>query len=100
MADSLYLTPILQSYLRHTVSDNADVWSDFVGGGSAASDYTNSGTPPVSLTNLKVDHEFMNGASYSESCVIMKGSQNYTLNGEACTTTAKFMCMKTCKYAI
>ncbi len=82
------------------VSDNADVWSDFVGGGSTAADYTNSHSSPVSLTDLKVGQWFVDGASYSEACVKMKGSENYNLNGESCTNTAKFMCMKNCNYVI
>ena len=36
----------------------------------------------------------MQGASYAEACVVMKGSQNYSLNGEACSTEAKFVCTK------
>ena len=70
------------------------------GGGSTASDYKNSQTSPVSLTDLKIDHEFIDGATYSQACVIMKGSENYTLTGEACETTAKFLCMKNCNYVI
>ena len=76
------------------VTDNADVWSDFIGGGSAASDYTNGGSSPISVPDLKVQDEFIDGASYSESCVIMKGDQSYYLNGEACGTQAKFVCVK------
>ena len=76
------------------VFDEADVWNDFIGGGSAASDYTNGAAAPISVPNLKVQDQFIEGASYSEGCVIMKGDQNYSLNGEACTTEANFVCVK------
>ena len=76
------------------VSDEADVWSDFTGGGSTASDYTNGAAVPISVPDLKIQDQFMDGASYSEGCVIMKGGQNYSLNGEACATEANFICVK------
>jgi hypothetical protein len=76
------------------VSGEADVWSDFIGVGSAASDYTNGGAAPISVSDLKVQDQFIDGSSYSEGCVIMKGAQNYSLNGEACTTEAHFVCVK------
>ena len=87
----------LQSYLRHSVTGKDDVWSDLVGGGSAASDYTNGAPQPVSLPDLKIDDEFIDGASYAEACILMKGDSNYALNGETCSTEARFVCMKSCK---
>ena len=92
-----YVKTKLQSYLRHAVTGNDDVWSDFVGGGSAASDYTNGASQPFSLTDLKIDDEFIEGASYAEACVMMKGNFNYALDGEACSTEARYVCMKSCK---
>ena len=88
----IVVTILFQSYLRHIVSDGVDVWTDFVGGGSSATDYTNGVS--VSVSDLKVQDFFMQGASYAEACVVMKGSQNYSLNGEACSTEAKFVCTK------
>ena len=93
----LYFKTKLQSYLRHAVAGNDDVWSDFVGGGSTASDYTNGASLPVSLPYLKIDDEFIDGASYAGACVMMKGDFNYALDGEACSTVARFVCMKSCK---
>ena len=92
-----YVKTKFQSYLRHAVTGNDDVWSDFVGGGSTASDYTNGASQPVSLTDLKIEDEFIDGASYAEACVMMKGDFNYALDGEACSTEARFVCMKSCK---
>ena len=88
---------ITKNYLYNMFADQVDVWSDFVGGGSAASDYTNGASPAVSSTDLKVTDHFGNGASFSEACVMMKGATNYSLTGEACTTEAKFVCIKSCK---
>ena len=77
--------------------DQEDVWSDFNGGGSAASDYSNGANPAVSTTDLKVTNQFSSDASFSDACAIMKGAKNYSLTGEACTTEAKFVCIKSCK---
>ena len=79
-------------------TDQADIWSDFVGGGAAASDFTNGASPAVSTTDLKVIDHFSSDASFSEACVMMKGAKNYSLTGEACTTEAKFVCVKSCKF--
>ena len=82
-------------------TDQVDVWSDFVGGGSAASDYNNGANPAASATDLKVaDYHFSIDATFSEACAIMKGAKDYSLTGEACTTEAKFVCVKSCKFFI
>ena len=85
--------------MRSLFVDQVDAWSDFVGGGSSASDYNNGDNPAASATNLKVaDHYFSTDASFTEACAIMKGAKDYSLTGEACTTEAKFVCVKSCKF--
>ena len=79
------------------------MWSDFTGsgGGSSAADYSNGDTSsPVSATALKIGNDFVNAASYSEPCATMKASEDYKLNGESCSTAAKFVCTKPCKYSL
>ena len=93
----LFCLIIIKSHLFNLFADQVDVWSDFIGGGGAASDYINGGSPAVSTTDLKVTDHFGNGASFSEACAMMKGATNYSLTGEACSTEAKFICIKSCK---
>ena len=85
--------------MRSLFVDQVDAWSDFVGGGSSASDYNNGDNPAASATSLKVaDYHFSIDASFSEACAIMKGAKDYLLTGEACSTEAKFVCVKPCKF--
>ena len=85
--------------MHNIYTDQVDVWSDFVGGGSSASDYNNGDNPAASATSLKVaDYHFSIDASVSEACAIMKGAKDHLLTGEACTTEAKFVCVKSCKF--
>ena len=85
--------------MRSLFDDQVDVWSDFVGGGSSATDYNNGDNPVASANNLKVADYFSIDASFSEACAIMKGAKDHLLTGEACTTEAKFVCVKSCKFS-
>ena len=68
-----------------------------VGSKASASDYNNGdATPsPPSAVDLKMAEEFV---TFSEACAIMTEPNGYKMSGEPCTTSAKFICMKQCKY--
>ena len=87
--------------MRNTLSTiGGDVWSDFVGGGSSPSDYTNepSVTNPKNAQELGIDvsNGFQSSATFSPACTMMISSSQYQLNGADCTSNARFICMKPC----
>ena len=73
-----------------------------MGGGASAANYANdpSVTNPKTAQALGVDvaNGFMSGASFSPACTMMMSSSTpkYQLNGAACTTNARYICMKPC----
>ena len=73
-----------------------DVWSDFVGTGSDASSYENGEASPKNAQELGIDVSdgFKSGASYSGPCTKMDASSTYQLDGTACSSTARFICIK------
>ena len=89
----------IKAYLRATLSIiGGDVWSDFVGGGSSAADYTNADPSPnaktASVLGIDVSGGFKSGASYSQPCTKMDSGSEYQLDGTACSSNARFICMK------
>ena len=93
-----------KAYLRWNIAylgPGGDVWSDFVGGGSSAADYTNdqSVSNPKNAQQLGIDvsNGFKSGASYSQACTKMDANSLYALDGTDCSSNARFICMKPCK---
>ena len=78
-----------------------DVWSDFVGGGSSAADYTNDQSIPspknAQELGIDVSNGFKSSASYSQACTKMDAASEYQLDGTDCSSEARFICMKSCK---
>ena len=92
----------VQAYLQETLSGlttPGDVWSDFVGSGADASGYNNGEPTPQNAQQLGIDASdgFKSGASFSGPCTKMDSSSNYQLDGTACSSTARFICMKSRK---
>jgi hypothetical protein len=72
-----------------------DVWSDFKDGSSAVN-YVNG-----ALTGAKTIGDFNMGAeiwatseTFSNPCTVMKATENYKLQSETCSASAKFICTK------
>lgn len=57
-------------------------------------DYTNTDETPRTTADLNMDFAWKTGASFGDSCVIMKSSNQYSLEPAACTEEANYVCIK------
>lgn len=80
----------LRDYLNEFETE--DIWSDFVGSGSTATEYYNAIGNTTEALNM--DYAWLSSASFGPPCVRMKKSGHYHLEPSACSGEAKFVCTK------